>query len=50
MRRMFSPDHRADFACQILFDDGMGHVPLNSSPGGEFGCEMCPSSGVFDNI
>lgn len=39
-----------DFACQILFDDGMGQVLLNSRPGGQFGCEMFPSSGVCDNI
>lgn len=35
------PEHRAD---------GIGHVLLNSSPGGEFGCEMFSSSGECDNI
>lgn len=30
--------------------DGMGHVFLNSSPRGRFGCETLPSSPVRDNI
>lgn len=43
-------DHRADICMWDFLEDGMGHVIMNSSPGGEFGCEMLPSSPICDNI